>query len=207
MPTTTPVEFAHELRTIAALTMRLGKVERATRHPDGVTRETDTTHSVMLALSVTRLAFMDGLPPAPAVLLFALLHDLVEAYAGDTMTLRSLSEDNQAAKDAAEAEALERIRHELPWAASVIARYEAQATPEARLVKLADKIMPKLTHAANGYVVLVENEMTVQELEDRLAGQLEIYGDPEHLPFTTALFERTSIDLVDGYRKHLEKNP
>ena len=36
------------------------------------------------------------------------------------------------------------------WLAGMLTTYEAQREPEARFVRLIDKVLPKLTHAFNG---------------------------------------------------------
>lgn len=146
------------LVTIASLSMRLGEVERATRHPDGRTPETDTTHTVMLALSVVALADEFGLDPGKMAML-ALVHDLVEAEAGDVNTMIPLSTDQQAQKDRREAEALQRLQHALagsPRLVNLLDEYEAQESKEARTVKVLDKVMPKLTHTLSDFKAVRE---------------------------------------------------
>lgn len=134
---------------IAALVLRLGEVHRATRHADGITPESDTTHTVMLALCALRANDVLRLDPA-RLLTMALVHDLVEAYAGDTNTLTGLDSTAAHAKELRETAAADRIGQELPWLTPLIAEYEAQATAEARAIRYLDKIMPKLTHTLNG---------------------------------------------------------
>lgn len=59
----------------------------------------------------------------------------------------------RAAKDARERAALDRLRAEFgtdSWMVLTIEAYEAQVEPEARYIKLLDKVLPKLTHLANG---------------------------------------------------------
>jgi 5'-deoxynucleotidase YfbR-like HD superfamily hydrolase len=135
---------AADFKALAALVLRFGQVERLTQHPDG-RPETDTTHTVMLALAAVLLAPSIGLDPGKCAIA-ALVHDLPEAYAGDVPTLKRLTEAQQCAKDLAEASAVRRIRAELPVLGGLIGDYEAQYTPEARMIKVLDKIMPKLTH-------------------------------------------------------------
>lgn len=134
-----------EALVIARLVLRLGEVERIPVHPDGQRRETDTTHSVMLALVSAVAAWRAGLDPGRAAL-FALVHDLAEVYAGDVDTSYGLAEDAREAKRLREAAALYRIVRELGDMGCLIAlleQYEARDEPEARLVALLDKAMPK----------------------------------------------------------------
>lgn len=135
---------------LAAFLLQFSRVERATAHPDGMRPETDSDHTVMLAVIACDLcpeSLDRGL-----VAQFAVVHDLVEAYAGDTQTLK-IDDAARANKDAREVAALFRIREEFGvynWLVQTIQRYEAQSTSEARYVKLLDKVLPKLTHLLNG---------------------------------------------------------
>ena len=166
--------------SIAELVMRFGEVQRATFHADGATRETDTTHTVMLALCALRANAELGLDPG-RLLTMALVHDLVEAYAGDTNTLVALGPDDAEAKAAREREALERIGSVAPWLASPILLYDAQDTPEARAIRYLDKIMPKLTHTLNGGATVRGAGLSLAQLvtQHRKQGKLlaERYAD------------------------------
>ncbi len=135
------------------LVLRFGRVDRATYHEDGIRKETDTDHTVMLG--VIACAFASRFLPhldIGKVAQFALVHDLVEAYAGDTLTF-GISDEGRAEKERREIEALKRIRREfsasLTWIPEMIARYESLDTPEARYIKMLDKAMPKITHVLN----------------------------------------------------------
>jgi 5'-deoxynucleotidase YfbR-like HD superfamily hydrolase len=146
-----PVVMAR-LVGLAALALRLGQVQRATRHPDGA-RESDTTHTVMLALSaawlVENVDAFQGLN-LEKVLYYAIVHDLPEALTGDINTLRGLSPEERRAKEYAEARAAADIKHQCPELAPWLAAYESGADEEARFVRYLDKIMPKLTHVLDG---------------------------------------------------------
>ena len=135
---------------LGALAMQYATVKRVTFLADGVTPESDTDHTVMIGLVACAVAARhDPRLDVGLVAQFALVHDLVETYAGDTNTFGGLSEHAWAEKDEREAAALLRIESELsdslPWVADTIRAYESLATPEARFVKTIDKIMPKIT--------------------------------------------------------------
>lgn len=147
-------EDVDALVQLGEITLRLARVERATRHEDGEHPESDTDHTVMLGLMACALAarFAPDLDRG-RIAEFALVHDLVEAYAGDTNTFGFGGDTSTTDKDAREAAALERIRHEIhasfPWVVDTIEAYESLATPEARFVKTLDKVLPKITHYLN----------------------------------------------------------
>ena len=142
------------LLPLADLALRLGRVDRATLHPDGVRWETDTDHTVMLALITPAVAAEHpelGLDVG-LVTQLAVVHDLVEAYAGDTDTFRLVVEGRTTDKAAREAVALERIAVECaawPWVVRTIRLYEAQQVREARFVRYLDKVCPRLTNTLN----------------------------------------------------------
>lgn len=195
-PTEPPAADVGQAIAIARIVLRLGEVERITLHPDGQRHETDTTHTLMLALAASTLA------PArldfQAVLQLALVHDLAEAYAGDTPTLVKLDAAGQAAKDAREAAAVQRIRSELgadSWIAHAIDEFEAQETPEARWVKHLDKCMPKLTHCLNGGAAIRAQGVTLDATSARVDGQIAAIG--ADLP-EAAAFAREAWAAVVG---------
>lgn len=129
--------------------MRFARVNRATYLDVNRTPESDTDHTVML--SVIACAVAAKLCPEldlGKVAQYALVHDLVEAYTGDVSTFR-YAKVNFAAKEAAEAEALEKIKNDFgdtfPWLYETIKAFESLKDPEARFVKTLDKSMPTLT--------------------------------------------------------------
>ncbi len=148
-------ENAEGLKDIGKFIFAFAKVNRVTRHEDGTTLESDTDHTVMLSVSACALAkklYSDSLDVG-LVAQFAIVHDLVEAYAMDTDSF-GINEEGKKAKDAREHEAFLRIQSEFsdvyPWIPEMIERYEALDTKEARFVKTVDKLMSKITHVING---------------------------------------------------------
>lgn len=138
--------LAHALK-IATVALLFGDVERATGHPDGK-RETDTTHTVMLVLLAATWAEALGLDVGAAVAAAA-VHDLPESLGGDTSTAFILTPEEAGAKASREAAAtrgLAALLGEDSWTMRTLASYNAQATPEARLVRYLDKVTPRLTH-------------------------------------------------------------
>jgi len=152
------VELSQEERDktieLARMLLQFGLTTRATHHEDKVTLETDTTHSVMLGIMAS--AFADKFAPQldkGKIAQFALVHDLVEVYAGDTPTMHIMSEEEKGGKEAREAASLARIKEEFsstyPWIHKTIEEYESLASPEARFIKVIDKALPKMVHIIN----------------------------------------------------------
>jgi len=134
---------------LARLVLRLGQVRRVTRHPDGEP-ESDATHSVMLSMLAYGMAHEACYPVAPdRVALLAMVHDLAEAYVGDTPTTRGLDPDARERKERRERAALAIVFEDLagfPPLLELLREYEAQETAESRFVRFVDKLLPKLTH-------------------------------------------------------------
>jgi putative hydrolases of HD superfamily len=145
--------YSQGLVDIAKLVLDFAKVNRATYFEDGIRPESDTDHTVML--SVCACAFAERLYPdldLGKVAQFAVVHDLVEAYAGDTDSF-GITEQNKADKDKREHDSMLRIQAKFnpvfPWLGNTIESYETLDTKEARFVKTVDKAMSKLTHILN----------------------------------------------------------
>lgn len=186
---------------LGELAMQYATVHRVTFLSDGVTPESDTDHTVMVGLIACAVAnSFDSTLDVGLVAQFALVHDLVEAYAGDTDTFGGLSEHARLEKEAREEAALKRIETEfddtLPWVAETIRAYESLTTPEARFVKTLDKIMPKITRLLNKRYTTDAAEFD-NHCQTQLANIKSSYGHDQEIAI--ALYDATAI-LVS---KHL----
>jgi putative hydrolase of HD superfamily len=168
-------DLADVLIQMGSVALAFGRVDRITYHPDGITPESDTDHTVMLGWMACALAAR--LYPELHVGLvaqLALVHDAPEVYAGDTPTLR-ISAQEKAAKSLREAAAVERLDEEfggrLSWFPVMIALYEEQRIPEARFVRALDKVLPFLTDLLNEGMGLVEQDMDAIELRENCLHQ------------------------------------
>lgn len=163
-----PRHTTEKIIELAQLCLRFGRVDRVTYHEDGKRPETDTDHTVMLAIIACAFASAhDARLDVGLVAQFALVHDLVEAYAGDTNTLAT--DGSTHTKEVREAAALERIRGEFaldfPWLTATIDEYERLASPEARFVKTLDKVLPKITHLLNGGATLRQHGVDASNID------------------------------------------
>lgn len=163
---------------VGRLALTFARVNRITKHEDGERFESDTDHTVMLSLVACAFAAR-YLPQLDCgrIAQYALIHDLVEAYAGDTPTFGGISEEERREKEYREKEALNRLHHEFddefPWITEMIEAYESMQEPEARYVKSVDKIMPKITHALNGGVVIKQMGHTFEDVARLSQTQME----------------------------------
>jgi putative hydrolase of HD superfamily len=179
---------------LGQVALAFGRVNRITFHEDGITPESDTDHTVMLGLIACALA-QQWFPQLDRGLIaqLALIHDLVEVYAGDTPTL-TLDAATAASKERREQAAARRLDREfggcLPWVPTMICQYEQRTSPEARFVKAVDKLLPKITHILNGGATLTRQGITSTELADSWTRQARaVAGYAGDFPPLLALLE------------------
>lgn len=173
---------------LGRLALLFGRKNRATFHEDGVTPESDTDHTVMLgfvACSVARE--LDGFDPGRVAEL-TLVHDIVEAYVGDTNSF-DISDEERAKKKQREHEGVQRLKKDLgedSWLIERLLAYEAQEEPEARLVRFLDKATPKINHTLNHCATIKAMGKTRDDLirahQAQLTALIEGYPDiAEHV--------------------------
>ncbi len=189
---------------LGRLALAFGRVDRITYHEDGTTPESDTDHTVMLGLIACALSRGTGLDTG-LIAQFALVHDLVEVYAGDTPTLGGLTAESKTAKETRERDAQERITrefgHTLPWLPTLLAVYERQVLDEARFVRAVDKLMPKLTHLANGCRTLFEQGVDPDRQAARYVAQRAEIGEyAAEWPWLLDLHAELAGQVMDLYR-------
>lgn len=169
--TTTKEEYRDGLVKIGKIVFDFARVHRVTYHDDGDTPESDTDHTVMLSVIACALAdtfYKDSLDIGK-VAQFAIVHDLVEAYAGDTDTF-GITNQKRNEKEHREERALHIIEDEFlsvyPWLPKTIGEYERRDTREARFVKTVDKSMSKITHILNRGIYFKKKRMERKEAEE-----------------------------------------
>ncbi len=145
-------EALNAARLLGVLALGLGKVPRLTTHCDGQP-ETNAEHSIMLALVAYDLADrLDMELNRERLLLLALVHDAVEVLCGDTPSW-GMSQEERAAKALRERRALVQLQYayeDMPWMVEALGAYEAQACPEARWLRVIDKLCPRLAAMLGG---------------------------------------------------------
>jgi len=136
-----------------SLLLQLQQVKRIVHLPVSHERENDIEHSYSLAMAAWFLVQYFPKLNKDRVIRFALVHDLVEVYAGDTY-IYAEQHIVEGKKDR-EKKALKRLEKEwpdFPEMIELIKDYEARTSEEARFVYALDKIMPIiLIFLANGY--------------------------------------------------------
>lgn len=158
---------------IAILSLAFGRVERLTRHEDGIRPETDSDHTVMLGLIACELA-PDHLC-RNKVAAFSNVHDIDEVYGGDTPTLvtsQQVMKEKKTKEDAASIRLAAELGED-SWIVRTLEVYKQQREPEARFVRLMDKVLPKLTHSLNRCAA-VKNLMGREDLLQAHSKQLDL---------------------------------
>lgn len=145
MPRPSHSDLTQLLRTVI---LPFYQVKRDMRVPIGRRRlETDPEHSWGTALMACALApQVDPALDVGKVCQFAVVHDLVELYAGDTTPFGAKRAVQS--KEQREHAALKKIAAEtkkFPWIAQTITEYELRRTPEALFVWAIDKYITLLT--------------------------------------------------------------
>jgi putative hydrolases of HD superfamily len=191
--------ISQRLVEIANLVMNLGKVDRATRHPDG-TPESDTTHTVMLGVICVYLNHALGLGMNNGLIAqLVLVHDLHEAICGDETTLWQ-DPEMLAKKKIREAIAIERVAClDIPGSQL----YHSQIIKEARFVRAVDKLVPKLTHILNNALVLKCEGMSKEEFHrtimERQYSDMETYvSDIPEVLALHRLYGQMIENILDG---------
>ena len=150
--------------TSAGLVDDFSGVERIPRLDNG-DRETDVEHSFLLATLAPNLARI--LYPnldRDRIRHYSLVHDMIEIEVGDVATF-NLSPDEQAEKERREQMALEKLLRELPpLEAEALESYERQDTPEARFVRLVDKLLPAVVDITGQGPRVVEEDFGITSL-------------------------------------------
>lgn len=174
-------QTTQKLIEVGKLVFTFASVKRATLHEDGITPESDTDHTVML--SVCACALAEKLYPSldiGKVAQYAIIHDLVEAYAGDTSTF-NITDEERKKKEERENIAFKRIQKEFyevyPWISTTIEVYEKQSSHEAQFVKVVDKLMTKLTHLINSGAFMKRNGIPKEETEKHFTQQTRVLDE------------------------------
>lgn len=154
--------------------------------------ENDTEHSYNLAMAAWLIADRDNLPlDVDLVIKYALVHDLVEVYAGDTFAF-----DDEAAKDkpAREHAALQKLKENESTAgfAGVAEKYEKLEDEESRFVYGLDKLMAAFTTLHGRVPIWREHGIPREMFLDRF--QVKIEKSAHLRPYLDKLLQLLDAD-------------
>lgn len=196
-------DFVNDVIKLGGFLMDFGKVYRATYLDKKRTKESDTDHTVMLAVIACAIARkIDQKLDIGKIAQYALVHDLVEVYAGDVNTINFHTTD-QTQKDKNEAKALIRIKKEFgktfPWIYTTIVSYEKLEDPESRFIKTLDKVLPAITH------VHTDNIAVNEGFDDPVAFESSVLARNEHMKKTFAHDQQLVMELREKILKDTVK--
>lgn len=171
-----------KLLQFVEFTRKFRAVDRMVQFPDG-RHENDAEHSYQLALIAWYILSKDNLSlDTGKVLKYALIHDLVEVYAGDTpAAVHRNFEEERSTKEEREELAARRMQDEFPEfneLHDLIHKYEERGDEEARFVYALDKMMPIFNiyldkgHSWKVYGVKIED--VIEYKKDKIAESKEV---------------------------------
>lgn len=169
-------------------------VERGVVVPGSTRKENDTEHSYNLAMAAWLIIEKDNLPlNVDLALRYALVHDLVEVYAGDSFALDPAQVANKAEKETAAMKRLESNSLTSNLAAS-IQEYESLANEEAKFIYSLDKLMPAFGVLYGRESIWKDHSISQSDWEDKFRAKIEAsqYAEP-YLQF-----------VIDEQKKHPE---
>lgn len=188
----------NSLLSFARILGELQTVERVIRVKESDRWENDVEHSYSLAMLAWYVLDTGKFPlDREKVLRYALAHDLVEVYAGDTY-LYSEDKELLASKPERERLAAERLAAELPEVPDMheaLRAYVAKDDAESRFVYALDKIEPVLKIYLDGGRTWKEKKITLDMLYEKKKDKVEL--SPEISPY----FD----DLITLLRKEEKK--
>lgn len=184
----------HRLVELQKLLSEFTQVERSVHrnHLGKYVTENDVEHSYNLAMTAWYLSTWFTELDKNLLIQYALVHDLVEVYAGDTYIYGT--KDSIDSKQDREAAALKRLKKEwrdFPDMLASIDEYESKKSPEARFVYALDKLMPiMLVYLHDGHSWR-EAKVTLKMLHEAKIAKVSL--SPEILPY----FEQIHAFLLE----------
>lgn len=178
------------LETFARLLHAVQRVERVSRRPDEREMTTTAEHTFEVVMLSWYIMSTHQLPlNRERVFAYALAHDLIEAYAGDTFLYDAAARKTKVER---EEKALARIEAEFPEFSDLtqtIHEYEHRATPEARFVYAVDKLVDPL-NASMEETQSIWKEFGIS-FADLLEHKTDKIAQSEHvLPYWNLLVEK-----------------
>lgn len=174
-------------------------VERVAHAPDQIRHENDVEHSYLLAMMSWYL--IDSLKldlDKNAALQYALAHDLVETYAGDTYIWDTEALKTKHAREEKARVQIETEFPEFPSLHAMIDKYEKQSDEESRFVRAVDKLLPVLTN-------YLQDGRTWKEMhvphDDLYANKREKIGSQKEV---RDLLEQMIELIGDGWQKYFQ---
>lgn len=199
-----------ELLKFVELTQEFKGVRRKIILPKENREENDAEHSYQLALVAWYLISTQNLKlDAGLAMRYALIHDLVEVYAGDTPAgMHKGFEEERRTKHEREAVAIEDLKKNFPEFSEMhefITKYELRADEESRFVYALDKVIPLLNiyldrgHSWKVHGISLEDVLVDKTSKVSISPEVKKYFDEITEILRTeqaSLFPQTEADKV-----------
>lgn len=200
-PENTASRLAPHVLELGRLCISFARTDRLVHSDPEGTLESDTDHTFMLAMVSGAIA-AEYLPELDhrKVIEFALIHDLPEVIAGDVATA-NISDEAYMAKQLREGQAIDQLGRQFdavfPWITDTIRAYERLDTPEARFVKIMDKVMPSILHFNNDGFSLAFHEIdSLDGIENSTADTTRRIADHAHDQQFALQLRQEFIDMI-----------
>lgn len=159
------IKFTHELR----------KIKRQIVLDDDQ-NENDAEHSYQMAMLAMFIIDENNLNlDRYRCMAMALVHDVIEVYAGDLIVFAPQKE--LVDKAAREQEAVEQLAQDWPNISSLhelIEEYEERKTPEAKFVYALDKLIPEINNYLYGGKAWKKHGIKVEQVKEVKKGKVDI---------------------------------
>lgn len=170
------------------------KIEREIFYADVDRQETDAEHAWHLAMFL--ILFEKDLPQdadLKKMLKLALMHDLVEIYAGDTFAFDKEAKKNQKER---EMDAAKKLFSQLPddlekEFMDLFIEFEEEKTKEAQIVQSFDKLQPMLQNIIADGKAWKKNNVTYKDIEDYKRKRME------HNEFILGIYTKLLAEAKD----------
>ncbi len=170
------INIAHVLY-FTKLLNKFQEVERVVNLPNREGKENDVEHSYQLAMLAWYIAECNFLDlDKNLIIKYALVHDFVEVYAGDTFIYSKKQSDHET-KHEREEEARIRIQREFPLFTELhnaILDYEKLDNKESRFVYVLDKIHPVIQIYLDGGQNWREHNVTLEMLLEKKKDKIHL---------------------------------
>jgi putative hydrolase of HD superfamily len=161
------IQFTHEFREV----IRVARAPYADRY------ENDAEHSYQLAMVAWYLIETDGLNlNRELCFMYALAHDLVEVYAGDTYTFDT-NQNNHLNKKDREKKALLKIKKRFPkfkLMVRIIEKYESKKDKESKFIYALDKLIPPIQIFLEKGKLWNERKISLEKIIDNKSKKISI---------------------------------
>lgn len=164
------------LLKFVALTHKFNQIKRKIYATGEDRWESDSEHAFQLAMCAWYLIEKDNLHlDKDLVIKYALVHDLVEIYAGDTFAFDKdqVKLDSQKAREALAAKKLEEEIPEFSDVHKLIQQYENLVDEESKFVYALDKLLPAMNNYLDSGKTWKELGMNLAEVQREKKRKIE----------------------------------